>query len=98
MALARAILSDPEILILDEATSALDSEAEAQILDNMEAWLAQRTVIVMAHRLSTIRRIPRIVVLMDGRVVDEGSLEELLGRSEVFRTLFAEQLDGTRTW
>jgi len=94
VALARAILSDPEVLVLDEATSALDSEAEAQILDDMEAWLAQRTVIVMAHRLSTIRRIPRIVVLVDGRVIDEGSFEELLSRSEVFRTLFAEQLEG----
>jgi ABC-type multidrug transport system fused ATPase/permease subunit len=94
VALARAILSDPEVLVLDEATSALDSEAETQILEDMEAWMAQRTVIVMAHRLSTIRRIPRIVVLEDGRVIDEGSLDELLGRSEVFRTLFAEQLEG----
>lgn len=95
VALARAVLSDPEVLILDEATSALDSEAEARILDDMDGWLAKRTVIVMAHRLSSIRRIPRIVVLSDGRVIDQGSLDELLKRSNQFRTLFAEQLEGT---
>jgi ABC-type bacteriocin/lantibiotic exporter with double-glycine peptidase domain len=94
VALARAVLSDPQILILDEATSALDSEAEAQILDDMDDWLAERTVIVMAHRLSSIRRIPHIVVLEDGRVVDQGSFDELLGRSDRFCTLFADQLDG----
>ncbi len=95
VALARAVLADPRVLILDEATSALDSEAEAQILDDMDGWLAKRTVIVMAHRLSTIRRIPRIVVLAGGRVIDQGSLDELLSHSSQFRKLFAEQLEGS---
>jgi ATP-binding cassette subfamily B protein len=92
VALARAILSQPALLVLDEATSALDSEAEGQILGDLEAWLARRTVVVLAHRLSTIRRVSRVVVLQEGRVADSGTLAELCGRSGHFRALFAEQL------
>ncbi|MFI5165810.1 MAG: ABC transporter ATP-binding protein [Thermoanaerobaculales bacterium] len=93
VALARAIVRDPALLVLDEATSALDSEAEAEILTALESWFAQRTVIVMAHRLSTIRRVPRIAVLYEGRIVADGSFETLAKGNAVFRALFAEQLE-----
>ncbi len=97
LALARAIVSDPAVLVLDEATSALDSESEAHILRDLEPWLARRTVIVMAHRLSTIRRVPRIIVLQAGRIAADGSLEELMRTSPDFRTLFAAQFDDPGT-
>jgi ATP-binding cassette subfamily B protein len=92
IALARAIIRDPAVLVLDEATSALDSEAEEQILLELAPWLARRTVIVMAHRLSTIRRVPSIAVLHEGRIASEGSFGELLLTSAPFRSLFAAQL------
>ena len=93
VALARAILRDPAILVLDEATSALDSEAEAEIFSALDSWLAQRTVIVMAHRLSTIRRVSRIVVIAGGVVADDGPLDHLLRPGSVFNRLFGEQLE-----
>jgi ATP-binding cassette subfamily B protein len=90
--LARAIIRDPLVLILDEATSALDSDTEVQILDQAAAWLRQRTVLLVAHRLSTVARFARIVVMVDGRVVDEGTAAHLRHRCAAFRQLFAEQL------
>jgi len=93
VALARAVVRDPDVLVLDEATSALDSESEAVILENLERWFAARTVVVMAHRLSSVRRVRRIVLLQDGRVAGEGSLEALVRTSAAFRMLFSEQLD-----
>ena len=92
VALARAVLRNPAVLVLDEATSALDSKAERTVFENLESWLAQRTVIVMAHRLSTIRRISRIVVLEDGVVVHEGNLDALTRQCSEFNSLFVEQL------
>jgi ABC-type multidrug transport system fused ATPase/permease subunit len=92
VALARAVVRDPALLVLDEATSAVDSETEEQILADLDEWLAGRTVIVMAHRLSTIRRAPRIALLLGGRIAADGTLEELLASSEAFRALFAAQL------
>jgi ABC-type multidrug transport system fused ATPase/permease subunit len=92
VALARAIVRNPDVLVLDEATSALDSESEAQIFADLETWFALRTVLIVAHRLSTIRRVPRIVVLDQGRIVADGAFSALLEGSEAFRTLFAEQL------
>jgi ABC-type multidrug transport system fused ATPase/permease subunit len=90
--LARAIVRDPLVLILDEATSALDSDTEVQIFDHAAEWLRQRTVLVVAHRLSTIARFDRIVVIVDGRVVDDGTVAQLRHRCAAFRQLFAEQL------
>lgn len=92
LALARAIVRNPTVLVLDEATSALDSDAEAQIFGQMDPWLRRRTVIVMAHRLSTISRFARVVVLDRGRVVGDGSIGELVRGCPEFRQLFAEQL------
>jgi len=92
IALARTVVRDPAILVLDEATSALDGETEREIFAQMEAWLAQRTVIVMSHRLATITRFPRIIVLQDGVVVGDGKAQELLEVNAAFRSMFAEQL------
>ncbi len=92
IALARAVLRNPAVLVLDEATSALDSKAERMVFENLESWLSQRTVIVMAHRLSTIRRISRIVVIEDGVVVHEGNLDALTRQCSEFNSLFMEQL------
>lgn len=97
IALARAIVRDPPILILDEATSALDSDGERQILEGMAEWLARRTVLVMAHRLATVARMPRIIVLAEGRIVGDGTLSELFADCLPFRQLFGEQLDPL-TW
>jgi ABC-type protease/lipase transport system fused ATPase/permease subunit len=78
IALARVILKDAPILVLDEATSALDSEVEAAIQETLYGVMEGKTVIAIAHRLSTIARMDRIVVLDDGRVVEQGSHAELL--------------------
>ena len=94
VALARAVLKDAPILILDEATSALDSEVEAAIQDSLEELMAGKTVIAIAHRLSTIQRMDRIVVLDDGRIVEEGSHNELLVADGLYARLWARQSGG----
>ncbi len=92
IALARAIVRDPSVLVLDEATSALDSDAEAQIFGELEGWLRRRTVLVMAHRLATVARFERIIVVQAGRVTGDGSIGHLLHSCPAFGELFAEQL------
>jgi ATP-binding cassette, subfamily B, bacterial len=93
--IARALLRDAPILILDEPTSALDVATEALVMAGIERLMAGRTTFIIAHRLSTVRRCERIAVLRGGRVVEEGSLAELLHRDGVFadyyRTQFAPQ-------
>jgi len=78
IAIARAVLKDPRILILDEATSSLDSESEKLVQAALENLMKNRTSIVIAHRLSTIRRADRIIVIVDGKIAEEGKHEELL--------------------
>ena len=80
IAIARALLRDPDILVLDEATSALDSEAEKLVHDSLEYLLNDRTVIVIAHRLSTVENADHVIVLEDGQVVESGSYDDLLRR------------------
>ena len=92
IALARAIVRDPSILVLDEATSALDSDTERLIFSRLEEWMSHRTVLIMAHRLSTIQRLPRILVLDGGRIVGNASVPELVAHCATFRQLFSEQL------
>jgi len=94
IALARAVLKDAPILILDEATSALDSEVEAAIQDAMEELMAGKTVIAIAHRLSTIQRMDRIIVLDEGRVIEEGSHSALLARGGLYARLWSRQSGG----
>jgi len=85
--LARAILCDPRILILDDATSAIDATTEEAIQDALRTVLAGRTTLLVAHRRSTLRLADRILVLDHGRIVEQGSHEQLLGRSRVYRSL-----------
>src|SRR6185437_571681 len=94
IALARVILKDAPILILDEATSALDSEVEAAIQEQLDTLMQGRTVIAIAHRLSTISRMDRLIVLEEGRIVEEGSHRELLARGGVYEKLWRHQSGG----
>ncbi|KQP91321.1 multidrug ABC transporter ATP-binding protein [Methylobacterium sp. Leaf113] len=95
VALARAFLADAPILILDEATSSLDSESEALIQEAMERLMRGRTAIVIAHRLSTVRSLDRILVFDRGCIVEDGTQADLLGRPEGrYRALFERQTGG----
>ena len=95
VAIARAILKDPAILILDEATSSLDAESEALVQEALDELMKNRTTIIIAHRLATIRKVDRIYVLKDGEIVEEGSHETLAIQEDGFyanlvRLQFAE--------
>jgi ATP-binding cassette subfamily B protein len=94
VAIARAILKDAPVLILDEATSSLDSESEALIQEAIWALMAGRTAIVIAHRLSTVRRMDQLVVLERGRIVEQGSHDALLATRGLYAMLWAHQSGG----
>jgi subfamily B ATP-binding cassette protein MsbA len=91
VAIARALLKDAPILILDEATSSLDTESEREVQTALDALMRGRTSFVIAHRLSTIMNADRIVVLKDGRIVEEGRHEELLARGGEYQHLYDQQ-------
>ena len=91
VAFARALLADPKLLVLDEATSSVDLTTEACIEAALSELLVGRTSVVIAHRLSTIRRADRILVLQGGRVIEEGTHEELLSRPSAYRRLYESQ-------
>jgi ATP-binding cassette, subfamily B, bacterial HlyB/CyaB len=78
IAIARALVNDPRILIFDEATSALDYESERIIQDNMRKIAQGRTVLVIAHRLSTVRRADRLITIERGRILEDGTHDELI--------------------
>ena len=94
LAIARAFLKDPPILILDEATSDLDAESEFIVQQALADLMRGRTVLVIAHRLTTVRNADRIVVVHDGRVAEVGRHDELLARDGVYRRLYALQMEG----
>lgn len=91
IAIARAVLLNPRILILDEATSALDSESEALVQQALERLMEGRTVFIIAHRLSTVRRCDRILVLERGQIVESGTHEELLTLGRRYARFYAQQ-------
>lgn len=94
IAIARVMLKNAPILLLDEATSALDSEVEHAITDSLSNMMAGKTVIAIAHRLSTIASMDRLVVMDQGRIVEQGSHEALLTKGGVYAKLWARQSGG----
>jgi len=96
LAIARALIGAPTILVLDEATSNLDAESEADVQDGLDLLRRGRTTFVIAHRLSTVRAADQIIVLEQGRVVERGVHEELIARRGVYRRLYERQWRGDR--
>jgi ATP-binding cassette subfamily B protein len=94
IAIARAMLKNAPILVLDEATAALDSESEALIQDALWKLMEGRTAIVVAHRLSTIQKMDRIIVMDDGKVIEQGTHKELLALNGQYASLWARQSGG----
>lgn len=94
IAIAKAILKDAPILLLDEATSALDSETEATIQQAFNTLIQDKTAVVIAHRLSTLKQMDRIIVLQDGQVVEMGTHQALLKRKGIFYSLWQQQSEG----
>ena len=91
ISIARVLLKDPPIIVFDEATSNIDTETEVKIREALEELTRNRTTFIIAHRLSTLRHVDRIVVLDGGRLVEEGTHETLLARSGLYRTLYDAQ-------
>ena len=95
IAIARAFLKNAPILILDEATSSLDTESEQAIQVSLEKLMENRTVIAIAHRLSTLKEMDRIIVIQNGKVAEDGSPDDLLKKTKgVFRNMWERQING----
>ncbi len=98
VAIARAILRNPQLVILDEATSALDSQSEQYVQDGLQKLLENKTAIVIAHRLSTVMRADKIIVLENGAVLEQGSHDELMKKKGLYAKLFSMQAEGLRAF
>jgi ATP-binding cassette subfamily B multidrug efflux pump len=94
IAIARVMLKDAPILVLDEATSALDSEVEAAIQSNLDELMQGKTVLAIAHRLSTIAALDRLIVMDQGRIVEQGSHSDLVSQGRLYSELWARQSGG----
>jgi ATP-binding cassette subfamily C protein len=88
LAIARMILQDPKVVIMDEATSALDMETERQLYLALAPFLENRTTLIVAHRLSSIRQADRILVFEDGHIIESGSHEDLLAQQGTYHKLY----------
>eukprot|EP00262_Sarcandra_glabra_P021430 TRINITY_DN908_c0_g1_i2.p1 TRINITY_DN908_c0_g1~~TRINITY_DN908_c0_g1_i2.p1 ORF type:complete len:664 (+),score=104.49 TRINITY_DN908_c0_g1_i2:60-2051(+) len=97
IAIARALLMNPRVLLLDEATSALDAESEYLVQDAMESLMKGRTVLVIAHRLSTVKSADTVAVISDGQIVESGSHDELLSKDGIYTALVKRQLQGSKS-
>ena len=93
IAIARAVLKDPPILLLDEATSSLDAESENLLRQALQKLMQNRTVIVIAHRLATVKKVGRIIVMDQGRIVDSGSHDDLTAKEGIYARLAELQFD-----
>jgi ATP-binding cassette subfamily B protein len=91
---ARAVVSDPRILILDEATSSIDAHTELVIQQSLYNILKDKTSIIIAHRLSTVRSVDKIIVLENGKIEEEGTFEELIANEGIFADLYRKQFTG----
>ena len=98
IAIARALYSKPRVLIFDEATSALDVESERAIQNNLDNILRDRTTIIIAHRLSTVRNADLIVVLDQGVVIETGNHDELMSKKGLYYYLNSQQLEDRRSY
>ncbi|CAI9786741.1 unnamed protein product [Fraxinus pennsylvanica] len=96
IAIARALLMNPRILLLDEATSALDAESEYLVQDAMDSLMKGRTVLVIAHRLSTVKTADTVAVVSDGQIVESGTHDDLLGKNGIYTALVRRQLQGPK--
>jgi len=91
--IARAVYKNPDFLFFDEATNALDARNEKKIMENMDEFFRGRTVIVVAHRLSTVKNADKIIVLENGNLIEEGTHEKLVGQKGAYFTLVKNQLE-----
>ena len=92
LAIARALLKKTEIILFDEATSALDNETQKEIKKAIDSLKGEYTILIIAHRLSTVINSDRILLIDDGKIIDEGTHDELMKKSKVYRDLYETEL------
>ncbi|XP_039011663.1 ABC transporter B family member 25-like [Hibiscus syriacus] len=97
LAIARSLLMNPKVLLLDEATSALDAESEYLVQDAMDSLMSGRSVLIIAHRLSTVKSAEKVGVICDGQIAESGTHEQLLAQDGIYTALVMRQLQGSNT-